>query len=206
MTKWQNLGVGSKKESRVSILLPTNAPVWRESADFRRPGNGGYTPIRKLANIHLVPRRSSKRQGAYCQNRYPSPSGWSGPRWARPPFSCGPGSVINGGPATTGEGRPYRFQTRNPRGHQRCRSDFRAQPLWPWPCCRPVDRRWASRRLSGLARALAPPSFWTVTPPPARFLAGRPTSPIAGHIRAAAEPLTTAARDKSTHRGGECHG
>jgi hypothetical protein len=69
----------------IGRCLPKQIQFKRETAHFPPLPNSGYLTTGKLCNSYDVVKGSSKPLPTHCQNRYPSPNGWSDHTRVRPP-------------------------------------------------------------------------------------------------------------------------
>ena len=73
----------------IGRCLPRQIQFKRESAHFALGANWGYVPLGHLCQSCDVVEGSSKPLATHCQNRYPSPNGWSDHTRVRPPTPFG---------------------------------------------------------------------------------------------------------------------
>ena len=69
----------------IGRCLPSQIQFKRESAHFDPKLKRGYVTLGQLWQTSIVVKGSSKPLVAHCQNRYPSPNGWSDHTRVRPP-------------------------------------------------------------------------------------------------------------------------
>ncbi len=189
----------------------------RVAADHEKLEKTGLAWTKTAPRLGLVVAGLPQGPGTNCLNRYPSPYGRRRVFWRASPifssaeahrdgqtlaslcmqkgelFDAAAVSTCDRGITPEGSGR----------GSLSCRKSFHwPQPWLPRLALRPVATHWASRPLSGRARASAPRRCWAAALQPGQPSVRRATSPIATPTQADADHLTGgAARRRACH----CH-